>query len=197
MPDYVHIFRCTLCNGKVIYKTTNPDCDNPPLPSLFHNDLARHVGDNSASGKICGGRMLWQSSSLIPAAVIAAPPPVKLTAAGHSLKFTEGNQPPGVNTICAALDITTNRFKKGVNGHRIPRYLLHPTLQEILGRVEQLEHWDSGNCAEIQAVHKLLVAHAQVGNIRVHSRYPGGGAKPPCENCQGWLTPAGESFKIR
>lgn len=193
MPVFEHVFKCQNCGGRVTYKNHNPDCDNPPLPSLFHNELAKHAQEKKDS--TCSGRMFWESSVQKQKVVLV---PVQRTVFDHSLEFTQGPQREGVNTICAALDIATGAYKKGVNGHGITRLELHLTLRGILAKVERLEAWNTGNCAEIEAVNKLLEENAQAQNIRVHSRDQYGRSKPPCENCQGWLEMAADkSFKIR
>jgi hypothetical protein len=204
MAVYKHVFRCQRCGGLVSNETSNPDCDNPRLPSLFHAELAKYVEDKKPINErrlippnilACYGRMLWLSSERQAAPVHV---PVVRTVLDYSQEFTQGPQQGGVNTICAALDIATGTHRKGVNGHGTPRHSLHPTLRGILNGVAQLENWNPNNCAEIDAVNKLLNAGALRQNIRVHSRYNNANPKPPCENCQGWLASAeGGSYKIR
>lgn len=203
MP-YKHTFRCFSCRSSLSFKSLRQDPDDPPLPSLFHGEMAAIKEARKPANERkqllpqvtnCTGRLLFLQTEVIA----GPPPPVARTVLDYSREYALGAvDGEEVNTVSAAHDVVTDARRKGVNAHGIPRASLHATLRGILDRLDQIEAWSVDNCAEIEAVDKLLKAGSLPANIRVHTRDRRGDPKPPCENCQSWLQRLGDgSFKIR
>lgn len=205
---YDHSYACATCGRLLVLRSAtivNPMSGKVGIHSSFAGqvDLAYYGITQVVSGvvgatKDCHGLLRYKAEDIKVVNVVAAVPPPPPTALTYSSQFAALPQAPGVNTICAAYDAVRDRAMKGVNGHGIARDNLHASLQAKLNLVDQLEGWSTTNCAEIQAVHRLLQDGSLIANIRVHSRDQYGGPKPPCENCQGWLTAvAGQGFRLR
>jgi len=103
-----------------------------------------------------------------------------------------------VNTISAAFDPTNQHAKRGRNGHGLQMHDLHATLRASLHDVDQEEAWVVTNCAEVEAVDRLLKDGSAAAHIRVHSRDQHGVNKPPCANCSQWLVAVPDgSYRLR
>lgn len=203
-----HHYTCKACGRILVLQSesiANPMSARVGLHSSFAGEvdlayygITRVVSGVAADTRHCHGKLLYHPDRIEVVPIVAAAPPPPPTALTYSLQFAGGVQAGGVNTICAAYDAVRDRAMKGVNGHGISRDHLHAALQGKLNLVDQLEGWSTTNCAEIQAVHRLLQDGSLIANIRVHSRDQYGNPKPPCENCQGWLTAdAGHGFRLR
>lgn len=198
---FTHKYTCKSCNTNVTTAAANPM--NPLSGKLaVHQDItngAVHPGwgwiPHGVTGARAGcyGALIYKGmDAMAPAAAAPAPK----TAADASLEFCA--KPGDKNTICGGVDVHNPATKrKGVNAHGKARASLHATLQAILSRVDALEGWSTTNCAEIDAADRLLSAGVASASIRLHSRDKYGNVKPPCENCQGWLTAAEGSGQRR
>ncbi|UZE26036.1 hypothetical protein LOY67_11740 [Pseudomonas sp. B21-056] len=191
-----HTYTCNICHSNVIIDHTG--AMNPLTGRLVtHRDI--QLGDPEPGmpkistilqGKNdrCYGSLIHKNMEPLAPAAPAAPRAV--TSQSVCLEFCGGQQHATTNTISAAVDITdpASRKKKGVNAHGKTLAALHDTLKRLLGNSDRLEGWSITNCAEVDAVDKLLWDGIQPTNIRVSTCDRGGRIKPPCENCQSWLT---------
>jgi len=205
---YDHSYSCDTCGRLLVLRSAtivSPMSGKVGIHSSFAGqvDFAYYGITQVVSGVVgatshCHGILRYKAEDIRVVNVVAAVAPPPPTALTYSSQFAAQQQAPGVNTICAAYDSVRDRAMKGVNAHGISRDNLNAALQAKLNLVDQLEGWGTTNCAEIQAVHRLLEDGSQIANIRVHSRDQFGQPKPPCENCQGWLVAvAGQGFRVR
>lgn len=194
---YRHNYVCSKCQTKMSLlaaSLNNPMQSRLGAHATFKEPLAVlaswygiarvESGPNMHNTCTGGLRYLGIEDLIVEAAPVVAP----RTALHYSSDFARQGGTDGINTICAAYDATGHRVKKGKNAHGIAWSDLHASLSARLNAIDQLEPWSVTNCAEIEAVHKLLTEGAALNNIRVHSRDQFGNAKPPCDNCRGWLT---------
>lgn len=201
-----HTYTCKICHTNVIIDHTS--AMNPLTGRLVtHRDIklgepepgmAKISAIRQGKNEHCYGSLIHKNMEpLSPAAPAQHRVP---TSQSICLEFCGGEQYPATNTISAAVDITVPgvRKKKGINAHGKTLDRLHDTLQRLLGNSDRLEGWSITNCAEVDAVDKLLRDEVLPINIRVSTCDKGGNIKPPCENCQSWLTMENPGvYKIR